>query len=316
MTNHERTSNNNVYLDYIPDYDSLTNDLIFKSLDSIITQIPKNSKVLIKPNLISQKNCAISCTDPRVIRSVTHYFNQFQNQVTIGDSPAFGTAKAIYQKLDMQLRELPARIVNFNKKTRVNLDNGLKIPFSTHVLESDYVVNIAKLKVHNQVGMSAAVKNIFGCVPGTRKALHHALYGEKSNLFEQTIVSLMQHLPGSIHILDGIQAMHISGPTGGEPYNLGMLGMSENPVALDTAAYSAFNLSPEHVPIWKECQRQNLSGSRKKEPLFPFYSPGQFPTGQFTIPQQLSLVSFHPARIAKSTAKRFFLFLRDTALAR
>jgi len=316
MTNCDPKNDTRVFLDYIQDYhDSLT-EKVFRVLNNTITQVPQNSKVLIKPNFISPKNCLLACTHPEIIRAVAIYFQESENKVIIGDSPAFGTARAIYKKIDPDYRSLPADIVNFNKTTQIKLPFGGKMPFSSHVLESDYLVNLAKLKVHNQMRMSAAVKNVFGCVPGTRKAVAHAQYGDKSNLFEQMILSLGKHLPRSCHMLEGIQAMHKSGPTNGLPYQLGIVGASVNSIALDTAIYSVLGLSPEQVPLWKESQRQDLTGSRSKDLIYPGYTPEQFYTQGFLIPDRLSPVSFHPARLAKSTLKRFILSLKDTTLAR
>ena len=45
--------------------------------------------------------------------------------------------------------------------------------------ECDAIINISKLKTHAMMGMSCAVKNMFGTIPGTTKPEYHMRFPEE-----------------------------------------------------------------------------------------------------------------------------------------
>jgi uncharacterized protein (DUF362 family) len=163
---------------------------------------------------------------------------------------------------------------------------------ASQALDAETVLNIPRLKVHDQMGMTGAVKNTFGCVAGSRKSLAHQLYGERGNRFECLILEVMQSLPETFHLLDGITAMHVHGPVGGKPFSLGLVAAAQNPVALDTAVYGLLGLDPAMVPLWREALTANLPGARPEEIGYPLLGPADFDAGGFRGPTALSPVAF------------------------
>ena len=55
------------------------------------------------------------------------------------------------------------------------------------VLEADFIVNVPKLKTHVMTGMSCAVKNLFGTVPGLQKAEFHMRFPEKERFGDMLV---------------------------------------------------------------------------------------------------------------------------------
>ncbi len=83
----------------------------------------------------------------------------------------------------------------------------------TPVLEADVVVDICKLKSHCMTGLSGAVKNLFGCVPGLMKPELHCRFPEKPH-FGEMLTDLCCAVKPELCIVDGITAMEGNGPTG------------------------------------------------------------------------------------------------------
>ncbi len=43
------------------------------------------------------------------------------------------------------------------------------------LFDADVVINVPKFKTHSSAIYTGAVKNVFGCVPGLRKAKYHKM---------------------------------------------------------------------------------------------------------------------------------------------
>jgi uncharacterized protein (DUF362 family) len=251
----------------------------------------------------------VSCTHPQVIRAVCKYFLDGGAKVTVGDSPAFGSALNVADKSGAAeaLADLSVPIVEFRSGSKLSLSFGGKsIMLASQPIEADLIVNLPKLKAHAQMGITAGVKNFFGCVVGARKALLHAKYGDVKNNFESVITEVMLAMQPSVTVLDGIEAMSGSGPINGDLVRTKILAVSENPVALDTAIYSLLNISPLSAPLWPEAKARNLPGANFDELDFPLENIDDFRADGFTIPASLSPMTFSPPRIALGMLKRIW----------
>jgi len=106
-------------------------------------------------------------------------------------------------------------------------------------------------------------------------------------------------LPPSVSLLDGVIAMHVTGPVDGSPFPLHLLAASPSAPALDTAIYTLLQLSPENVPIWQECLKRNIPGAHPADLTYPLEPLASFQTEGFVIPDVLQPAGFHPYRILK-----------------
>ena len=71
-------------------------------------------------------------------------------------------------------------------------------------------------------GMTCAVKNLFGTVPGLQKAEFHMRFPDKER-FGGMLVDLCETVRPALVIADGVLAMEGDGPAGGTPRNLGVV---------------------------------------------------------------------------------------------
>lgn len=269
-------------------------------------------RVLVKPNLVYVRQGPLSCTDARVVRAACEVLLDYGAKLTVGDSPAFGTAAGVARKCGLlqHMRELGLAVQGLNSPRPVPLSFGGTIGVSSQALESDHVLNIPRLKAHNQVRLTGGVKNLFGCVAGMRKSLAHTRFGEMDNRFESMLLEVGLALPPVTTLMDGVEAMHVRGPLGGQAYGLGLLGCSASPVAMDTAAFSLLPVEPDQVPTWREARARKLPGAFARDLVFPLQNLEAFDGSGFQVPQQLSRVNFPLVRLIRGSFKRVWRRLR------
>lgn len=284
-------------------------DAIFKSISFTVAA---GSRVMLKPNLISAGNNGLPCTHPELIGAVAEWFVDHGAHVRIGDSPAFGSAEKVMHAcgITAALQGLSVGTINFGKPRSVELVGGFRVGVESEVLESDVLVNLPKCKAHGQLFLSLAVKNLFGCVVGLRKPLIHARYGDVQNRFEELLVNLLDVLPSGVSLLDGIVAMHETGPMNGKPCRLGVLAASLNPVALDSAVLSHLRHDHSKSPLWNECKRRGLPGADLDALQYPLKKPGDISGQVFVAPDHLKPVTFHPGRLMTGAIKRMIAQVR------
>lgn len=285
-----------------PSYDQVE-EKVFKLLELQDFRPRLGSKVLVKPNWITFRQASLACTSPWVLRAVCLYLLEHGAQVSVGDSPAFGTAQRVARASGAYeaLAELPVRFVRFTPGASLTLSSGVKVKLAREALETDLVVNVPKFKAHNQLLLTLAVKNLFGCVVGIQKPLLHARLGDKGLHFPEMLLEVAQHVPVRMNVVDAIVAMEGRGPTGGQERPLGLLISGRDPVAVDTAIYQALGLSPREVPLWQAAQAKGL--------------PGAFPERlavfggreiSFLLPPKLTPITFHPWHLARGFLKRLW----------
>ena len=130
------------------------------------------TRVLLKPNLISARAPALACTDGRFICAAAEWFLDCGAQVALGDSPAFGSAASVLRRhgIDRALAHLNVTFLPFRTARQIKLSNGVSIGVAEDALGCDFFVNLPKIKAHNQMYITAGVKNLFGIVVGMRKS--------------------------------------------------------------------------------------------------------------------------------------------------
>lgn len=234
--------------------------------------ISPNMKVLLKVNLIGPKTSdTASITHSEFVRALTQILNENKCSVWIGDSSggAIGgiapTKQAMvvsgYEKV---AKEEKAEIKNFDKEgvVEVKPNSGIveKMYIAKPMFEADFVINVPKLKTHSAAIYTGAVKNVFGCIPGLKKAEYHRLAPDPKN-FGEMLVDIHENVKIGLNIMDGIVAMQGEGPTAGEPYNSCKILISTDPLALDTVASSMLKMEIEDVPILLTARNRDLGNS-------------------------------------------------------
>jgi uncharacterized protein (DUF362 family) len=266
-------------------------------------------KVLLKPNLISARAPALACTDGRFICAAAEWFLDCGARVVIGDSPAFGSAAGVLKRhgIDMAVAHLDVRVQPFRTVRKTTLSHGVSIGIAEEALSCDFFVNMPKIKAHSQMYLTAGVKNLFGMVIGMRKAVAHMKNGSSHLRFAHLMLDLVELLPESLTIADGIVAMHRDGPVNGEPLPLGCVAMGVDPMAVETSLLELLELDFGSCPVWRAAQERLLPGSYLENIRFEHCSPADFQPSGFVAPQTLSPVPFNPLRFVSGLGRRLML---------
>ena len=182
---------------------------------------------------------------------------------------------------------------------------------AAEALDCDLIVNLPKVKAHNQMYMTLAVKNIFGIVKGIRKSMLHMQHGGSHRRFAGVILDLLDLLPDHVTLVDGITAMHVAGPLRGKPLDVNCIAASRNPLAVDTALLLALELDPEKSPLWVEAKQRGFYGVLPSEIHYPFLRPAEFYGSGFMAPESLIAVRFNLLQFFFGHLKRIVLALRS-----
>ena len=237
----------------------------FKLLGGLEKFIRPGDTVLLKPNFIAPRprHCATQ-TDPAVILETAKLLKDFGARPFVGDSPAWGNVFSCIKalKLEEPLKKLsvPVKQLDKPKWCRVGKRNT-KVGISSIALDADVIINLAKLKTHQQLVATFAVKNMFGCVSGKQKAFWHFAKGKNADVFCQLLIDIYKFLNPALTIIDGIVAMDGPGPIKGRARPLGYLVGGTEPIACETICCELVNIKLEELPIIKTARQMGFGCS-------------------------------------------------------
>lgn len=210
-------------------------------------------RILLKPNMLAA-DVAERCvtTHPSVLRAVGQMCLDAGASATFGDSPALARQSSVARKsgLGEAAAALGIEMADFTVARTVAHPDGVqnkRFEVAEAALEADGIISLCKLKTHGLTRMTGAVKNVFGCVPGLEKAKFHMRLPDPDR-FGRMLVDLAALVRPRLHVMDAVMAMEGNGPRGGRPRQVGLLLVSDDPVALDATACRLIGLDPAYVP--------------------------------------------------------------------
>lgn len=226
------------------------------------------SRVLLKPNLLARHapDKAVT-THPALLRAVVAALRRRGvTDILLADSPGglYNPARmrALYEGTGMAALagELDIALYSDCKSVPVpGPQGGLVRQFELiePVVQRDYIIDLPKLKTHVMTGASLSVKNLFGCIPGLKKAEWHTRFPDKER-FGEMLADLCRTVQPALTILDGVVAMEGDGPSGGSPRPLGLVLGGADPFLVDLAACRIMGIEPARVPYLAAGIRQGL----------------------------------------------------------
>ncbi len=220
--------------------------------------IPYNSKVLLKPNMLSIEEAGSHVvTNFNVFEAVIRILKDYSDNIAFGDSPGFGDPKKAAEKcglLDVA-NKYNVKFEDFKDSIHVKFDDSILCKSWTVArapYEADVLITLPKLKTHAMAYFTGAIKNQFGCIPGTLKATWHTRMPEANN-FCKMLLDLNSLVKTSFAILDGIIAMEGNGPRSGKPKKMDTLIMGKSLTAVDSTAVRLIGYeNPLDIPALKE----------------------------------------------------------------
>ncbi len=201
--------------------------------------VKKDSRVLLKPNLLQGKTSDKAVTThPAIVKGIVRMVKEAGGRPFIGDSPGIGGLIKVAERAGIRAvaEEEGCPLIEFNHPMVPKERKGIffkQTEVDEAVLHADVVINLPKWKTHGMTLLTLGVKNLFGCVPGRKKALWHLKAGENRRIFSRMLVDLYQLIQPRLTILDGVVAMEGNGPSSGNPVPLGLIVAGDDALSVD-----------------------------------------------------------------------------------
>ena len=238
---------------------------LLEPLGGMAAFVRPGERVLLKPNLLMAKppEAAVT-THPEVVRAVILEVQRAGAIPLVGDSPGVGSYKKIAEKCGIAAvcAETGAELVEFREALTVK-GSGIfrQIELARPYLEADRIINLPKLKTHEMMTMTCAVKNLFGSVVGTAKAGWHLKAGADRELFARMLLEIYLIRQPELTIVDAIVAMEGDGPGSGDPRQTGLLLAGDNAVAVDLIVAQLAGIPRRLLFVEQAARKLNLPGS-------------------------------------------------------
>ncbi|MEE0697492.1 MAG: DUF362 domain-containing protein [Oscillospiraceae bacterium] len=213
-------------------------------------------KIAVKANLVARmKPETAAATHPVLVTELCRMLVGRGAQVVVGDSPGGPFTAAwvggIYSGTGMRMVEESGVKLNSNYSTcEVSFPEGNTVksfPFTSWLLEADAEIDFAKLKTHGMAGMTCAVKNFFGVIPGTKKPEFHYMYPNTAD-FCDMLCDLAAFVKPRLTLVDAVLCMEGNGPTQGKPRHMGALLAADTPFNADLVCAGLIGMNPADAP--------------------------------------------------------------------
>jgi len=225
------------------------------------------TRILIKPNLVAKKPLDTgTTTHPAMLRAVCKALLAAGKQVTVAESHGGpytqATAKGQFNGCGIAdaVKDLEVTLYTAAESTNISAPRGLiskSFEVIRPVTETDFIINMCKLKTHALTTLSAAAKNTFGVIPGMRKFELHARFTDIHH-FVRMLNDLHCALPVGFNIIDGIIGMEGNGPTAGIPKSYGFVAAGTNAFVCDLVCADLLGINPMEIPQLKDAAARGL----------------------------------------------------------
>lgn len=234
--------------------------------------VKSGMKIIIKPNLVSfKKPDAAATTHPALLEALVKMLLARGADVTIGDSPggphSLPLLNRVYAATGMdRLEKLGAKLNrNMNEKT-VDFPEGKVLKnftYTEYLDEADAIIDFCKLKSHGMLGMSAAVKNLFGTIPGLKKPEVHYKFQNDAE-FADMLVDLNEYFKPRLAICDAVVGMEGNGPTAGTPRQIGAIIASKSTYYADVVGAELIGMNIDGLPTLQAAYERGFAPASSK----------------------------------------------------
>jgi uncharacterized protein (DUF362 family) len=224
----------------------------------------RGKSVLLKPNLVEPTRSAPHInTHPAVVRAAAEVFRRWQAREVLVAEGQGHCRDSLYvldeSGLGRTLEESRLEFIDLNHDDVEKVPNALgftslrDLMLPVTLRRADLIVSMPKLKTHHWVGVTLAMKNLFGVMPGVcygwpKNVLHHAGIPE-------SILDINATVRPHLAIVDGVIGMEGDGPIMGTAKECGLIVMGRNLPAVDATCARLMGIDP-----WKVAYLAHASG--------------------------------------------------------
>jgi uncharacterized protein (DUF362 family) len=242
-----------------PSYDDDLFAIMKEHIDELKIGDVKGKSVVLKPNLVECPVDKPATTHPEVLKAVIKLVDYLgAREILVAEGPGHMRDTDFILEatgIGQACRDMGVPFVD------LNLDDLVKVPIPESFCNLDYfylpqtiahaefLVNLPKLKTHHWVGITGALKNFFGIVPGRK-------YGYPKNLLHvqgipQCIIDLNRIAKTDLCVVDGIIAMEGDGPVNGTARQMGLIIMGSDAAAVDATCARIIGYDVEELDYIK-----------------------------------------------------------------
>jgi uncharacterized protein (DUF362 family)/ferredoxin-like protein FixX len=204
-------------------YDACEDALGRTLIDAGLAEVLRDTRVLLKPNLMkATAPDRADATHPAVVGSLTRLLVGLGCEVFVGDSSGLlGLTREVLEVSGMAdaVRAAGGRVVDLDAGPFERVAVGGRVAQSLYLprvlFDVHHVVQVPKLKTHTLTGMSCAVKNLMGLLPGATKCALHVRFPD-ALLLSHALLDIARALEGrgvrlTGAVVDGIWAQASKG---------------------------------------------------------------------------------------------------------
>ncbi len=261
-----------VYIAKCPDYGTETVEAaLHQSLQVLQPSTPlfqPGQRVVLKPNLLqAQPPEKAVTTHPTLVAAVARWVRQAGAMPIIADSPvglfSAQRLRRLYEVTGMTdaAKEGGAELNYDTSSVQISCPEGRAakaLDAARVMVEADAIISLPKLKTHDLMQFTGAIKNLFGTVPGVIKATYHARYPAVER-FSAMLIDIVSVYRPALTIMDAVVGMEGDGPSAGDPRCIGLLLASTDTIAVDVIATHLIGIKPSSVPSIAAAMRRGLT---------------------------------------------------------
>ena len=235
-------------------------DETFRNLGGYAEVTSHPQSVIIKPNLVEVPHSGTGgsvMTDPRVLEALIIYLkDQGVSDIIVAEGKSVNlkhiSSGAIdaFNKSGMgkAVKRAGARLIGWDEEPFVEvpipdgqLMKSVRVPKS--ILDTDYFINVPKLKTHCQTEVTIGIKSMQGVYSVEDKIRFH------NEAFPWKMLDMLRAAKPDLNIVDGLIAGEGYGPIYTKPVKMDLLIASEDVVATDVVSGKVMMIDPIDVPI-------------------------------------------------------------------
>ncbi len=279
----------------------------------------RGARVVLKPNLLSAaRPQSAVVTHPHFFRAAAEIVIDHGGRPILAESPAvvsLGNAlkAAGYAPV---LKDLGIPVADLSETGKLSYPGGRRMrsfEIARAFFDADMIVNLPKFKTHGLTYITAAMKNLFGAVPGLRKSQMHLKFPEKDD-FSGFILDLYgAFLNGfdpprtMVHLMDAIVAMEGDGPgSAGRPRTMSAVIVGLDALAVDWVGVQVSGLDIRLCTTLTEGFRRGFGISSGEEIQLIGERIEDMRVGDFRAPQKPGATRFLQVPLIRRIMKDLF----------
>ena len=231
--------------------------------DNIMASLEGKKRILVKPNMVVT-DVPLCATHVDSVRGILDFLRpRWKGPIVVGESTISrnGTMAGFenYGYLSLE-KEYGIKLRDLNEDPYVyryvigaeNVPLPVRI-ISTFFDRDQYLISAAKMKTHDRVLVTLALKNILLGAPlfdykqNDKRDFHQTQVRSKNTILHYNMFTLAREIYPDLGVIDGFEAMEGNGPVRGTPVDARVALASLDSLALDTLTTKIMGFDPAEI---------------------------------------------------------------------